>query len=495
MARPPNILFICSEDNGPELGCYGDPYASTPTLDKLAADGVRFERAFVPYSVCSPSRACFYTGMDIAQNGHLGLATHKFAMYEAYPTFYKLLKEAGYRTGLIGKLHINPKSAVDDYVDYRAIKGSNFNQAGRDMKNYAAKAAAFFRADYQDADEDAPFILTINYPDAHLPMHRQAHGLPEAPLDWADVETLPWVGVSSQRLREQTANYYNCLRRLDDGVAMLLEELEDAGHDKDTLVFYIGDHGAQFSRGKTSVYEAGLRIPLIVRWPKHTKKGLVRKELASTLDIMPTMLAAAGIELPDYLTGRPLQPLLEGKNIPWRKYIYGISTGSAPSIGYLQFSVRDERYKLISNPLKDPAMPEDLRRIPNRSAQAYLGAKSHFSAGCTPEEVATAPADIREVYDRFLNPPRWELYDLQEDPNEFMNLADDPEHAGVKQRLVEALEAWQRSDVINDPLVEFENQVAFMQEHEAARSINYRGNKAFRWGYLDRFPAWKRGEP
>ena len=109
-ADRPNVLLIVSEDNGPELGCYGDPYARTPHLDRLAEEGVRFENAFVPYSVCSPSRAAFLTGLYPHQNGQIGLATHKFAMYrEDTPNIVTLLKAAGYRTGLIGKLHVNPE--------------------------------------------------------------------------------------------------------------------------------------------------------------------------------------------------------------------------------------------------------------------------------------------------------------------------------------------------------------------------------------------------
>ena len=107
----PNILLIVSEDNGPELGCYGDPYARTPNLDRLASEGVRFENACVPFSVCSPSRACFLTGLHSHENGHIGLATHKFSLYrEDTPNVVTLLKPAGYHTGIIGKLHVNPAS-------------------------------------------------------------------------------------------------------------------------------------------------------------------------------------------------------------------------------------------------------------------------------------------------------------------------------------------------------------------------------------------------
>ncbi|MFT4546784.1 MAG: N-sulfoglucosamine sulfohydrolase [Verrucomicrobiales bacterium] len=513
--KRPNILFIVSEDNGPELGCYGDPNALahdlSPTLDQLARDGVMFQNAFVPYSVCSPSRACFYTGTHVAQNGHEGLATHKFAMHEAYPTFYKLLQEAGYRTGLIGKLHINPGSAVSSHVDFRAISGANFGQSGRNMRNYATQAKKFIIGDYDEADVDNPFLLTINYPDAHLPMHHlaptgdtgDADTLPKNPVSGDDVTTIPWVGTTSDRLRDQTAGYYNCLRRLDDGIAMVLADLDATGLRDDTLVIYIGDHGAQFSRGKTSVYEAGLRVPMIVRWPGATAdlpgEFNPRTELTSTTDIMPTMLKAAGVAVPTLCSGRALQPLLEGKRLPWRQYIFAHATGSAPSLNYIQLSARDRRFKLISSPFKDASMSDVLKGLPNRCAVAYLGGKSHFSAGTSQPEIdsAATPQHVKDAYARYLNPPRYELYDLDADPYEWNNLVEDPAMAKTKQRLIAALAAWQADPIIADPWIALENVERFGTMQEDAIGTNYRGARSFVWDYLKpstdwNFLRWKR---
>jgi len=274
-AQLPHILLIVSEDNGPELACYGDPYVKTPVLDDLAKQGVMFEHAFVPYSVCSPSRACFLSGLGPQENGHLGLATHKFAFYEKIPHAFSLMKKAGYRTGLIGKLHVNPESDFESSIDFRAIRSANFGR--KNMGGYREQAAQFFNAG------DKPFFLSINYPDAHFPLIPQAGGYPNDGhlLTAKDVKPLPWVGVDSPRLREATANYYNCMSRLDSMIGDLLNELKKSGKAENTLIIYIGDHGAQFSRGKTSVYEAGLRIPFIVHWPGHVKKGQIRKELVS----------------------------------------------------------------------------------------------------------------------------------------------------------------------------------------------------------------------
>lgn len=181
-ATRPNVLLIVSEDNGQELGCYGEPYVQTPVLDKLAAEGVLFKNAYVAQAGCSQSRASFLTGLYPHQNGQIGLATWKFRMYdENTPNIVRSLKEAGYRTGIIGKLHVNPESAFP--FDFKAIPSSNFSR--KNQGNYAKEAKRFMTAG------DAPFFLSINYPDAHRPFTTQIDGLPEKPLTGVDVPPSP----------------------------------------------------------------------------------------------------------------------------------------------------------------------------------------------------------------------------------------------------------------------------------------------------------------
>ncbi len=475
-AIQPNVLLIVSEDNGPELGCYGDPYAQTPNLDRLAASGVRFENAFVPYSVCSPSRACFLTGLYPGQNGQIGLATHKFAMYDPQtPNFASLLKKQGYRTGLIGKLHVNPESAFP--FDFRAIPGANFNRK-QTVAEYAAEAAGFI-----EQAGDNPWFLSVNYPDAHLPFLRQVNGQPENPLGADAVKPMPWVGVDSARLREQVANYYNSLARLDHGVGLLLAELEKAGEANNTLVIYFGDHGAQFPRGKGTVYEGGLRVPLIVRWPGVTKAGEVRSELVSTLDLLPTALQAAGAKGPGNLLGLDLRPLLTGAGpSQWREYIFGFTTGSFPRACYVQHSIRDGQFKLISSPRPGTA---------NLDAGTYLDEEhQHFVvSGATTEEQAASPPHVQDAFARWSLPPRYELYDLKNDPNEWHNLAGEPAYAETKTRLINALVTQQQQT--DDPFLDQANVNAFVEEQLANVDLAYRKQKNFRWSYLADFPKWR----
>lgn len=478
-AKPPNILLIVSEDNGPELGCYGDPYAKTPHLDQLASEGVRFENAFVPYSVCSPSRACFLTGLYPHQNGQIGLATHKFATYRTdTPNFVTLFKANGYHTGLIGKLHVNPESAFP--FDFHAIRGANFNRK-QTVSDYAKQAASFF-----SKSKEKPWFLSVNFPDAHLPFIKKINGRPAQPLSESEVKPMPWVGVNTRRIREQVANYYNCLARLDDGVGLLLAELEKTGQSENTIVFYFGDHGGQFPRGKGSVYEGGLRVPLIVRWPGKALAGTVRKELTSTIDILPTALAAAGIRAPTNLPGWDLKRVLACSPLPfWRRYIFGFTTGSFPRNCFIQHSLRDTRYKLISSPRPGTK---------NLIAGSYLDEQHpHFViSGATGKDQATASDLVKAAFTLWSKPPRYELYDLQEDPYEWNNLANDPGHPQIKSRLIKALIELQTKT--RDPFLDPKNVDAFVKEQLSNRDMKYRKQKDFRWTYLDSFPRWRAAE-
>lgn len=433
--RPPNILLIVSEDNGPELGAYGDPYARTPHLDALADQGVLFERAYVAQAGCSPSRAAFLTGLYPHQNGQIGLATWRFRMYdEATPNMASLLKEAGYRTGLIGKLHVNPEEAF--LFDFRAIEGSNFNR--KNLDGYAAEARRFI-----DAGE-APFFLSVNYPDAHRPFLRQADGLPVDPLEADEVRTLAYMGVDTPDTRAQTADYYNSMERLDALVGRLLQELDESGKAERTLVVYFGDHGADLLRGKRTSYEGGVRVPLIVRWPGHAEPGAVRRELVSLVDLLPTLLEAASAPVPEGLPGRSLIGLLQGELGDWHRYLFTEFHVHSNHNYYPQRTVRGERFKLIRN-----LMPDEVNPGADFTVDRFFGGDVFRAA------LAEAPERIRAAYERMRRPPEFELYDLEADPYEFDSLANDETYGAELERLREALEAWRRET--EDPLLDPEN--------------------------------------
>jgi len=468
----PNILLIVSEDNGPDLGCYGNQYVTTPYLDGLAADGVLFENAFVTYSVCSPSRSTIYTGLYPHQNGQIGLATHKYRMHKQFKTLPVYLKEAGYRTECLGKIHVNPESDIP--FDFHPIKSSNF--AKKNLPSYSMHADTFMNA------SDEPFFLMVNFPDAHYPVQKQVEGMPAITLDPEDVEPIPFIGADSERLREFTANYYNCMNRLDEATGLLLEKLESSGKAGNTVILYLGDHGAQFSRGKCSNYEAALKVPFIIKWPGTTTQGTRREDLVSMIDLLPTILDVCGIGLPEDLPGKSLAPILANtKGASGHEYIFADGSGSAAFFFFPKRSVRDDRYKLIHNPLQD-------RENPKFERYAYQ-MNPHFAGGTKVSEIESASPEVQRAYRTWRKPPEYELYDLQKDPLEFNNLSPDPEYKEIMDRLKGALEEWQKDTY--DPLADPAKLAMYTREVDSVAKA-YEGNRyardpEFEWKYPDYF--------
>ena len=464
-AERPNILVIVSEDNGQELGCYGAPDVRTPVLDRLAGEGVRFRNAYVPQAGCSQSRAAFLTGLYPHQNGQIGLATWKFRMYRAEaPNLIRRLKEAGYRTGIIGKLHINPESAFP--FDFKQIPSANFGRTR--LNDYATHAAEFFN------DSDDPFFLSINYPDAHRPFIQQVDGLPAQPLTAGDVKPLEYFGLDTPELRVDTADYYNCMSRLDSLIGHLLAALRQSGKDGNTLIVYFGDHGADLLRGKRTSYEGGVRVPLIIRWPGQSKAGHVRNELVSTLDLMPTLLGVADAEPVADLPGRSLLPLLRDEHTQWRKYLHTEFHLHSAHNFYPQRTVRNERYKLIRN------------LMPGQMNPGYEFTLQRFFADL-PTTIEAAPDDIRTAYHRMRTPPEFELYDLQADPYEFRDLTSDPAHAQVLAELTQQLAQWRIRT--NDPLLNPDNLKRLKGEIEACFVDGAANKQRLRLTYPDYFFA------
>ncbi len=468
IADHPNVLLIVSEDNGPELGCYGDRFARTPHLDQLAEDGILFRRAFVPQAGCSQSRASFLTGLYPHQHGQIGLATWGFRLYrEDTPNLPRTLKEAGYRTGIIGKLHINPSSAFP--FDMHEITSANFQRT--QLSDYAKYAKEFMNAGEQ------PFFLSVNYPDAHRPWIGQVGGLPENPQTKDDVQVLEYMGIESPKLCEMVADHYNCMSRLDSFVGDLLHVLDQSGKADNTIVIYIGDHGADMLRGKRTCYEGGLRIPMLMRWPGHIAPQ-VRDELVSTLDLMPTLLKETGAKPVEGLPGAELQPLFRSGVAKWRTHYFAEYHTHAAAPNYFpQRSVRSDRYKLIENLLPETIHPDYDVTIEKLQAsdrgQDYAG-NLDLSA-----VIAASRHEVKAAYALMRQPPRYQLYDLQEDPYEFRNLANDPDYAKVRADLQERLDQWRRET--KDPLLDSKKLQRLTKE---VRSVKKKSaGKKYNWKY------------
>jgi len=463
----PNILLMVSEDNGLQLSCYGDRHISTPNLDALAKTGVRFVNAYVAQAGCSPSRASILTGQYPHKHGQIGLATHGLRMYrDDTPNLTTYLKDAGYRTGIIGKIHVNPESAFS--FDFKAFPKSNFNK--RSIREFARTAGEFFRA------SDDPFLMWISFPDAHRPFHNRQDGIPAKIMGPDNVETLPMVGVSTRQTLETTASYYNCMKRLDIGVGMVLKELTDSGKIDNTIIIYLSDHGPDFPRAKKTIREGGSRVPMIMSWKDHLPESRDESHLVSSLDILPTILEAAGTIKPHRnLDGRSLMPLFKDSNEKWRQYLFTEFTLHWPETYYPGRAVRDERYKLVHNLLPGRKNPVYDIYLVEQKPETF-----------TPEELKDVPEHIRQAYNIFRQPPEYELYDLKNDPWEFNNLAEDPLYNEHLTRLKKQLAKWQKDT--DDPLRHKRILEKFTAENDATMATGkYKKKKLGQWKYPEYF--------
>lgn len=449
-----NVLLITADDLGLQLSCYDDPHIETPHLDALARSGVRFETAWVAQASCSPSRSAMLSGLYPHATGQIGLANAGFVLAEEETgnNLPRYLKDAGYRTGILGKLHVAPESSFP--FDYRPRR-----QDTRDVRAVADNAAVFF-----DENPERPFFLMVNYSDPHFYRDRKSEkpvfpprwkGLPRDPLPENAVPGWNFQGFDEPIARRRVSNYYNTVRRLDTGVGLLLDRLEEAGRAGDTLVIFLGDHGPPFNRGKTTCYEAGLRVPFLVRWPGVSSAGTASDAFVSAVDLVPTILDAAGVEFPRDFHGVSLRPALGSTEIPngWRDHL----AGEFHYHGYQRFfprrAVRDDRYKLIHNLLAGRARPVD--RVDGDPTGAFAETEKYLGT----------PA--AEAHHRFADPPEWELYDLEADPHEFVNLAANESHAAELEKLQESLLEWRRKT--EDPLLAPDGIETFRRLGEEAK--------------------------
>jgi len=441
--RTPNVLLITTDDMGLQAWCYGDPLAVTPSLDSLAAQGVLFERGYTTQASCSPERASLLTGLYPHQNGQIGLAGQRreYRVKDGTPTLPSLLRNAGYKTGILGKLHIAPGEAFP--FDF-SWPGDAQAKATRQVKTVATKAAEFL----DGPARKKPFFLYVNYFDPHRPFDQDAHqteGLPEKPYAPEEANPLAYLGMDGKPARAEAAAYYNGIRRVDAGLGLLFDVLKERDRWDDTLVIFVSDHGPPFARAKTTVYEAGVHIPFIVRWPRVSAPSTRTGAFASLVDIMPTVLDAAGIK-PPVMAGRSLRPVLGG-DVPddWRKLLFTEYTARASEHFAPRRTVRDERFKLIHNLLPDHPNP-----VP------YQGATQ-------PNQLNQLDPTFATSYRIMERPPEWEFYDLRDDPFELNNLFDEPAKQEEVVRLKAGLLAWREET--NDPLLNPDELLRLKNNH------------------------------
>jgi N-sulfoglucosamine sulfohydrolase len=438
-----NVLLITADDLGIQLSCYGDPISKTPHLDELAEQSVRFETAYVSQASCSPSRSTMFTGLYPHGNGQYGL-TNANVGFQVHSELYNdllpnVLQQAGYRTGIIGKLHVNPEKQFR--FDMREGAGFGSRQVKKQVQ---------FAREFVNQASDQPWFLMFNLFDPHVARDSrpngqrgtqyfpdQVEGLPKSVLSADDVTPWPWQQIDSPEQLVKIAGYYNCIHRIDAAIGMLTDLLHETNHWDDTLILFLGDHGPPFTRGKTSCYEAGLRVPFLARWPGVSQPH-VSKRLVGSVDIYPTILDAVGVSVPGRIDGRSLRPVLAASETDdWRTTLVAEFHYHGASPFFPRRAITDGRFKLIHN----------LRAGELSAITSVDGDKAYDLA-----QRLKADHPARIAMERLENPPEWELYDLKNDPVEFVDRSNDPSLADEARRLKQSLHDWQAHT--QDPFIE-----------------------------------------
>jgi len=467
-AKRLNVLLFTADDmNCDSVGVYGCVVpGTTPNIDRLAGQGMRFERAHVTIAVCQPCRNVLQTGLYPHHN--LGEGFFNVRKDDA-PTLLETLKAAGYRCGILGKVgHSTPKPALEWHMSH----DMNELGRGRDPKTYGRFAREFIEA--ADAAGE-PFFLMSNSHDPHRPFagsdqEKQAFKgfTPTPPSRWfkpGEVR-VPLFLPDLPDVRLEIAEYYSSVRRCDDTLGEVLGALEAAGHAGDTLVLYLSDHGMSLPFSKTNCYLHSTRTPWIVRWPGVVRPGGVEGEhFISGIDLLPTVLEAVGLPVPEGLDGFSFVPVLRGEKQPGREMVFTQFHETSGRGRFPMRAVRDARFGYIVNPWSDG------KRAFKNESQSGRTMKAM-------QEAARSSDDIRARVDLFLHRVVEELYDFEKDPDALHNLIDDPKYKKEADRLRAAMEAWMVRTA--DPALEAfrrrgdpQAREAFMEE-QAARSAQLR---------------------
>lgn len=424
-AKARNVVLLIADDLGFQLGCYGDKTIRTPNIDALAKNGVRFTHAFAAVSSCSPSRATIYTGLHTHTNGQYGLAhgNHNFQTLNSVQSLPGLLKPNGYCTGIIGKIHVLPKSVYPFGVEMVEGLGGN-----RNVSRMGDKARQFFR----DCG-DKPFALVVGFSDPHraskgFDNENSYPGVEKIPYDPARVN-VPYYLSDKAYVRRDLADYYQAISRLDQGVGFVLNALKETKHTDDTLVIFLSDNGPPFPGAKTTLYDAGIHLPLIVSSPMQKRRGGVNDAMVSWIDILPTILDWTKTKAPPAATGRSMLPILDEENPKGWDTVFASHQCHEVTMYYPMRSIRTRTHKYIRNIAYklDYPLAADIYDSPTWQGVLQRG--------------DTMMGDRR--VESYLHRPLEELYDLTRNPHELNNVAADPAYADVLKDLRTRLKKWQ----------------------------------------------------
>ena len=429
----PNILLILSDDHSvPYLGCYGNADMNTPNLDKLAAEGVRFNHAYTCAPQCVLSRASIMTGRNVLDVQMLRFSA---PLDKDIITFPELLREAGYFTGICGRrYHLDgsgrqAKETIETFEEFGMVTFKDrvdyLNMGYREQVNIQIK-------EFLDmAPRDKPFFLWANYDDPH-----RAFTAPEFEPD-PEKLTVPEGMPDTELLRKDLAAHIGEINRVDMYIGEVIEELKRKGLYDNTLIIFMGDNGAALLRGKGTLYDLGLHVPLVARYPKMIKPGTVSDILISGSDMALTILDVAGVEPDEEMTGKSYKHAMEGDETENHEYLFAVRgphgqplPGNSADFD-LSRTVFNKEYRFIYNPLFHlPFHPVDFA-----GSEMWAELKELHAEGKLDKKFSDTYIFTEER-------PMFEFYDLQNDPYEMLDRYGDPDYKEAEHELMAALHRW-----------------------------------------------------
>ncbi len=424
--RQPDIVVYLADDlSAADLPIYGGDNISTPSIDQLAADGLTFRRAFVASPACAPGRAALLTGLMPARNG--AEENHSYPR-EDVGRLPQILNALGYQTAAFGKV-AHQRSAPDYHFDIHDIK-QNIPELRKTVKDFL-----------ENRTDKRPLALFVGVSDPHVPWPGESTVDPDA-------MSLPPQLLDTPRTRVQRTRYLQEVINLDTYLGEL-RELTDKYMSDDKVFVFTSDHGAQFPFGKWTLYDEGIRVPLVVARKGKISAGTQTDAMVSWVDILPTLIDIGGGEAPNNLDGRSFTPVLHGETDSHRDRIFTTHSGDRKMNVFLSRSIRTEQYKLIYNPHPEFAFTTHIDLLLRETSGDYFKQWT---------ELAKTDQHAADVLASYYGRPAYELFNLHDDPHELTNLAGQPALAQVQQDLLGELQAWMdeqedKLTVFHEPLM------------------------------------------
>lgn len=424
-AQRPNVLIIMADDcTHNDLPIYGGENAKTPNIDRLASQGLVFNRAYLSEAMCQPCRAELYSGQFPLRNG---CAWNHSASRPATTSMPMHLGSIGYRVGLAGKVHVKPGKAFP----FEKVEGFDTNCVRNPTQKHDTQAAR----DFFSRQKGQPFCLVIALVEPHVPwVMGDASRYPPKKI------ALPPNLADTPRTRADYSNYLAEITYMDSQVGEILEVLDQSGRADDTLVLFTSEQGSQFPGCKWTNWDTGLHTALIARWPGHIAVGKRTDAMVQYADVLPTLLDAAGGDVAQHAyDGSSFLPVLLGKKSEHRQYIYGIHNNIPEGPAYPIRTVFDGQYRYIRN-----LTPDEIYIEKHLMGVQGSGALNNPYWGTWVGQAWNNPHTYKLVK-RYVHRPAEQLYHTADDPYELTNVADDPGHEKLKARLSAELYRWMKS--------------------------------------------------